>query len=50
MKIAFEKYRTLIVLLFFFAVWFQRHNIRDFFEGVFEGYGQNQIEHSISTR
>jgi len=45
-KIALGRYRTLLFLLAFMAVWMLRNDIRDLADGFFEGYGENQAMHA----
>lgn len=39
---------TLILLALFFFVWTQRVHVRDFFEGVFQGYSINNASHATA--
>jgi hypothetical protein len=36
---------TLILLVLFISVWTQRIHVRDFFDGVFQGYSMNSASH-----
>jgi hypothetical protein len=38
----------LILLVLFFFMWTQRIHVRDFFEGILQGYSTNNASHAIT--
>ncbi len=45
MRLSIGRYRTLVFVLLFIAVWTQRNNISSFVAGFLEGYEENQSAH-----